>query len=513
MTTGEKLQKLRRENNFTQEDLADILSVSRQTIYNWESNNVYPETEKIIALAKLYRCSVEYLLMDDVEEPRVVSTTSNDNKVIDEKPKKQRNMAITAFSIITTSICALFLGLFFVSTYAFGSLVFNGYECAFKIFNPEIAVFWILAFICIVANLGLSITNIVIYKKGIFIANKSLNIATFILMAVPLSIAIAYSSRKPLPVAYVEMAMLLGVTICQVVIKPDNSKSENNKIKVFSTVSALATIILAIVLAISCFQPHYDYYRYIFEIKSWYICTFGIINLLCMLANIAIGFVNIYLNKEILYKVNKYLTLAVSLLTFMPFLNGDGFSYKAYEIGVIAFLTLLSIFTFYFIQKDSKYAKRSDNLGICCSHLNAAILIFALIIIDFCPTLYFLVRSAVDGYRLSEIHMSAYGHFYYVLIQYFFVLGIALSLFYPFFENRILSIVQKGMNVAALLYFVIWNVVTIALAEAKVYMWFFYVTLSLLIVIIALEIAYDVFKVKRKKKENKNISSSETSNL
>ena len=46
MTTGEKLQKLRKENNFTQEDLADILSVSRQTIYNWESNNVYPETEK-----------------------------------------------------------------------------------------------------------------------------------------------------------------------------------------------------------------------------------------------------------------------------------------------------------------------------------------------------------------------------------------------------------------------------------------------------------------------------------
>ena len=35
-----------------------------------------------------------------------------------------------------------------------------------------------------------------------------------------------------------------------------------------------------------------DIVRYIFEIKSWYICTFGIINLLCMLANIVIGFVN-----------------------------------------------------------------------------------------------------------------------------------------------------------------------------------------------------------------------------
>ena len=62
MTTGEKLQNLRKEKNYTQEELADILSVSRQSISKWESDIAFPETDKLITLAKLYNCTVDYLL-------------------------------------------------------------------------------------------------------------------------------------------------------------------------------------------------------------------------------------------------------------------------------------------------------------------------------------------------------------------------------------------------------------------------------------------------------------------
>ena len=65
MTTGEKLQKLRKEGGYTQEELADIMSVSRQSISKWESDIAFPETEKIIALSKLYHCSTDYLLNND----------------------------------------------------------------------------------------------------------------------------------------------------------------------------------------------------------------------------------------------------------------------------------------------------------------------------------------------------------------------------------------------------------------------------------------------------------------
>ena len=48
MTFGDKLSRLRKENNYTQEQLAAVLGVSRQAISKWESNTTYPEIEKLI---------------------------------------------------------------------------------------------------------------------------------------------------------------------------------------------------------------------------------------------------------------------------------------------------------------------------------------------------------------------------------------------------------------------------------------------------------------------------------
>ena len=48
MTLGEKLSKLRKEYNYTQEQLAYILGVSRQSISKWESDIAYPETDKLV---------------------------------------------------------------------------------------------------------------------------------------------------------------------------------------------------------------------------------------------------------------------------------------------------------------------------------------------------------------------------------------------------------------------------------------------------------------------------------
>ena len=68
MTLGEKISKLRKEYNYTQEQLAEILGVTRQSISKWESDVVYPETDKLIKIGKLFECSMDYLLNDDVTE-------------------------------------------------------------------------------------------------------------------------------------------------------------------------------------------------------------------------------------------------------------------------------------------------------------------------------------------------------------------------------------------------------------------------------------------------------------
>ena len=74
MTLGEKLSKLRKDYNYTQEQLADVLGVSRQSISKWEQDIAYPETDKLIKIGKIFQCSMDYLLNDNVTEKQGVNT-------------------------------------------------------------------------------------------------------------------------------------------------------------------------------------------------------------------------------------------------------------------------------------------------------------------------------------------------------------------------------------------------------------------------------------------------------
>lgn len=67
MTTGEKIASLRKKNNLTQEQLAEILNVTRQSVSRWEMDVAFPETEKLIKLSKLLDCSIDFLLNEDAQ--------------------------------------------------------------------------------------------------------------------------------------------------------------------------------------------------------------------------------------------------------------------------------------------------------------------------------------------------------------------------------------------------------------------------------------------------------------
>ena len=75
MTLGNKLSQLRKEHNYTQEQLAQILGVSRQAVSKWESDPTYPETEKLLKLGDLYGCSMDYLLKDGQRESAASSAS------------------------------------------------------------------------------------------------------------------------------------------------------------------------------------------------------------------------------------------------------------------------------------------------------------------------------------------------------------------------------------------------------------------------------------------------------
>ena len=64
MTFGEKLSKLRKESNYTQEQLASVLGVSRQSVSKWETGDALPEITKLKALAELFEVTTDFLLDD-----------------------------------------------------------------------------------------------------------------------------------------------------------------------------------------------------------------------------------------------------------------------------------------------------------------------------------------------------------------------------------------------------------------------------------------------------------------
>ena len=62
MNIGEKIQKLRKQNGWSQEELASRISVSRQTLSKWELGVTVPDTENVVAICKLFQISVDDLL-------------------------------------------------------------------------------------------------------------------------------------------------------------------------------------------------------------------------------------------------------------------------------------------------------------------------------------------------------------------------------------------------------------------------------------------------------------------
>ena len=69
MSLGEKLNALRRRAGLSQEQLADRLGVTRQSVSKWESGQAAPELGKLVALSELFGVSVDYLVKDGLTEP------------------------------------------------------------------------------------------------------------------------------------------------------------------------------------------------------------------------------------------------------------------------------------------------------------------------------------------------------------------------------------------------------------------------------------------------------------
>jgi len=77
MELSEKLQQLRKQNNMTQEQLAEKLFVSRTAISKWESGKGYPNIESLKSISKLFSVSIDDLLSGD----ELIVLAENENRL------------------------------------------------------------------------------------------------------------------------------------------------------------------------------------------------------------------------------------------------------------------------------------------------------------------------------------------------------------------------------------------------------------------------------------------------
>ncbi|MBE6148578.1 MAG: helix-turn-helix domain-containing protein [Firmicutes bacterium] len=85
MNLSENIKKIRKENNLSQEQLAEKLGVSRQSVSKWESGQAYPEMDKVLQICELFNLNMDELMKSDLKEVRETKQSkANVNKFIDD---------------------------------------------------------------------------------------------------------------------------------------------------------------------------------------------------------------------------------------------------------------------------------------------------------------------------------------------------------------------------------------------------------------------------------------------
>lgn len=162
MAFGQKLQLVRKQNGMSQEELADKLSVSRQSVSKWELEESFPDTKNIVQLSKLFKVTTDCLLNDDISLLQPINNIPEKDETIaqlTEKRSKPSSMML-AGCILAFLGCGSLL-LFWILSIADPVIIKNvgtgevydrliGYLMFYK-------AEWLFAFCCLVAVTGLAI--------------------------------------------------------------------------------------------------------------------------------------------------------------------------------------------------------------------------------------------------------------------------------------------------------------------------------------------------------------------
>lgn len=121
MIFADKLIQLRKKSGWSQEELAEQLNVTRQSVSKWEGAQSVPDLEKLLRLSELFGVSMDYLLKDNIIEPENAAPAEDTSSIrrvsmeeassfLHAKEITAQSVAFATFLCILSPICLMLLG-------------------------------------------------------------------------------------------------------------------------------------------------------------------------------------------------------------------------------------------------------------------------------------------------------------------------------------------------------------------------------------------------------------------
>ena len=299
---AENLKKIRKDNNLSQEQLAEILGVSRQAISKWEQSIAYPEMDKIITICNKFNLNIDDLLNKDIREIKK-----------EEEAKRSINKYIDDFLNFITDTINLFSNMTFKSKI----------KCLLEQLIIIAALFIISTiFMNVIGSLILNIINILPEQIRYFL--DSIIESILILFCIISSIIILTHIFKTRYLDYYKKEKNTN---------NENINNDNNQNDKTSLKSNENRIIIR--------DPKHSEYRFI---NALFKLIIGVIKFLSLWFSLFLCFTLICI----------FIALILSFLTFKTGLFFIGLITTILAAGSINIIFLLLIFNFVFNRKNNK---------------------------------------------------------------------------------------------------------------------------------------------------------------
>lgn len=132
MTFGERLYELRKSRNVSQEELAELLDVSRQSISKWENDKAYPEMTRLLFMSDYFDVSLDYLMRGvgnskDAADAAVTYKARDMlavwNTFVSNLSGKQRRLLMVLYALAVCVLIAAIISFIYGAGYAIGQFI------------------------------------------------------------------------------------------------------------------------------------------------------------------------------------------------------------------------------------------------------------------------------------------------------------------------------------------------------------------------------------------------------